>query len=109
MFAYLEEEGITVTAEVVAVPTRTKPRYRLKLPDDTYIYVAAECMWDENDHPNMDAEYDPSNVGDDPLPPSWICDGQGITWKADGGYKRGTLDHDAQSQLDPSSVCGGYW
>ena len=91
VFAYLEDKGITVTGNVIAVPTRSKPAYRVELPDGVRIYVSPDAIWDEHDDPYMEAEYEPSLIDSDPLPPTWLSDGCGITYKTDHGYKRGTL------------------
>jgi hypothetical protein len=94
VFAYLEEEGITVTGIVTACPTRSKPQYSVRLEDNTILKVAEEAIWSTDDDVNMNATYDPSCPGDDPLTPSWIVEGCGVTLYTDEGYKRGTLKKD---------------
>ena len=116
VYAYLEGDGITVTGDVVAVPTKRQPYYRVQLPDDQCIRVSAEALWDEHDHPYMDAEYDPARIDEHPLPPTWLCDGCGVTVRTVDGYKRGTLEHriDEESsdetwtlRVCPSDISGG--
>jgi hypothetical protein len=62
VFAYLEDKGITVTGEVIAAPTRSKPAYRTELPDGVQIYVSPDSIWDEHDDPYIEAEYEPSLI-----------------------------------------------
>ena len=105
VYAYLEDKGVTVTGSVVATPTRSKPAYRVELPDGARIYVTPDSIWDENDDPYMDAEYEPSRIDTDPLPPTWLSDGCGITYKTNDGYKRGTLKLSPQDDEFTLCVC----
>jgi hypothetical protein len=96
VYVYLEEESITMTGVVVACPTKRQAYYRIRLEDDMVLQANPEAVWNDNDEAYMNAEYDPSNPGDDPMMPSWLSEGCGITLKTPEGYKRGTLTVDEE-------------
>jgi hypothetical protein len=64
--------------------------------------ATAETVWSDRDDAYMEATYDPNDLGDDPMLPSWLCEGCGITLKTKDGYKRGTLvaGDDVEWELD---------
>jgi hypothetical protein len=94
VYAYLEEESITVTGIVVTCPTKRHTYYKIRLEDNTTLQASPEAVWNDNDAAYMASEFDPRNREDDPMAPSWISEGCGITLKTDDGYKRGTLTND---------------
>jgi hypothetical protein len=94
VYAYLEEESITVTGIVVTCPTKRHTYYKIRLEDNTTLQASPEAVWNDNDAAYMASEFDPRNREDDPMAPAWISEGCGITLKTDDGYKRGTLTND---------------
>jgi len=107
--AHLHDKGATVTGEVVATPTKKRTACRLKLPDDEVVSVDVDSVWCETDD-EMCADCNESTLSTDPLPPSWLCDGCGITVRTEHGYKRGTLRKDNDTiwklQVCPEDVGG---
>ena len=94
VYAYLHDKRLTVAGEVLEVPTRSNAhRYRIRMPDNETIQVASESVWGDSDA-EMDTDYTEEDLAFDPLPPSWLSAGCGITVRTDQGYKRGVLTPD---------------